>query len=240
MWEWLSPPLLPLAILGLALALARRSEPRRSEAIDLGPPLLLGGALYLLAFYRHTIEPQHSFLMLIAPGALALAATALRLLGRISLRLRGGLAPLALVVSLLASYGAWRSNELRYRYRAARDDRPSGNWPPPELDLPEAIGAELGSLLPPRALGLYPAELGFNHAVAFYAWRTLLPVHSLEDPLARALAERFGLSDASRFLVLPRPPLPPSAAAAVERLGALLPEETATARGERWSVHRLP
>ena len=235
-----------LAVVGVAVLFARLSRPvapalqPRWRRIDVGAPLLLGGLLYLFAFYRHSYDPQHSFLMLVAPGVAVLAAVALDALGPLLLHLRAGVAPLVVVASTVCLLGVQESNLLRHRYRATEAERERHHLPPPALPLPDRTGAELAALIPPGALGLYPSATGLNLAVNFYAWRSLVALEAADDLRFEAIAEAAGLHDAPRYLLLPTTP-PPEAAAQAETLrAALVGAGTKRGRGEAWEAFSLP
>ena len=129
--------------------------------------------------------------------------------------------------------------------------RPSGGRPgaggpapaglvAPVFPLPDATGEELASLVPPGAIGLYPCDAGLNLAVTFYAWRSLLPLSTADDPTPAAIARTAGLERAPRYLLLPASP-PPEAADQTEDLrAALVTGEATTDVGERWSAARIP
>jgi hypothetical protein len=194
--EYLGPGHLALAAAGLLLALRGLSRPGPVRAAHgLALALLSGGLLVQLGFYRHTGDPQEPFLLNLAPalaalGGLALASLAERSRGAPSLAL---LAPGGLL--LAAALGFPNGLALHRVWRG-------GGAP-----LPEQIGAELATLLPSGAVGWYPEGLGFNNAVFFYAWRTLLPVGPATYSLALEQQQRFGLEHAPLYLLLPKQPL---------------------------------
>lgn len=231
--DWITWPVPAVAAVGGATRLARRlvpsfdawllrrdPEPPKAGECDVATPLLLAGLLYLLAFYRHTLEPQHPFLMLVAPGVAAWAALGLSTWGAPLVRLGGGFAPLVLLTSLLVLPGVAAANRLRFEHRAPLGAVPPPGAAAPVLPLPRDLGAELAAVVPPGALGMYPEALGLNLAATYYAWRTLWPVADLAPGQADAVADRFGLADAERWLALPNEP-PPAAAPQVAALRPL-------------------
>lgn len=241
--HWFTLPLLAAALIGVIVLLRAAS---RETAVgtrpphDLGFPLLLGGALVLLAFYRHTFDAQHSFLMYLAPGVIVLAAIAIEAAARPLARLRAGIAPVVVLVGSLGLFATQRFNELRHELRARVSAESPLGLPAPELPLPDVTGREFASLLPPGGLGLYPSDMGLNLAVSFYAWRSLWPVNGPEDSSWRAVAERYGLGEAPVFLLLPTTP-PPGARTQVDALGTLAvdPAPTAESADGSWSASPL-
>lgn len=193
--DYVGPGQLALAAVGLLCglrALARPGPARAAHGLALA--LLSGGALVQLGFYRHTADPQEPFLLNLAPAIAALAGLALsswppRWAGRAF----GAALPVAGLL-LALGLGVPRGLELHRSWRGGA------------AALPREIGAELATLLPPGSLGWYPQGLGFNNAVFFYAWRTLLPVGPETYTLAAQQAQRFGMGDAPLFLLLPKAP----------------------------------
>ena len=200
---WFGIPALAAGALGLAVALAALARARHGFALratlrcETALALFLGGVACQLAFYRHTLDAQTSFLMLVAPGLCALGAQALDALAPRLARLRAGLAPLVVLVSTIAVVDLARAQALRFDLRAPRGAQHPGR-PSPELDLPRETGAALREVLAPGELGLYPAELGLNLAVTLHAWRSLWPAASRDDPAVDAVARRVGLDHAPR------------------------------------------
>lgn len=194
----------------LAQALRRRSEAwqieREAAEIELTLPLLVGGVAYLFGFYRHTFDPQTPFLLICAPAIVAAGARALdRLADRLPPR---AAAPACVAASLAVCLpGLWRANEMRFDHRA-RPGEPFVDRTPSPLPLPDATGAEFASLMPPGAFGVHPACVGLNLAASYYAWRSLWPANSPNDPMPAAVASRFGMGAAPRVLLLPRHPWP--------------------------------
>jgi hypothetical protein len=103
-------------------------------------------------------------------------------------------------------------------------------WRGTQQPSPKEIGSELGQLLPPGSLGWYPAGLGFNNAVFFYAWRSMMPIAPETYGLAQAQQKRFGMQSAALYLVLPKAPSPsaaPSCTAVANDLEAKRPGKLA-------------
>jgi hypothetical protein len=241
---WFTWPILTLACLGLAAGAfhaARRRNPNPDPAreLNLEPALLAGGVLYLFAFFRHTLDPQFPFLMLLVPGIAGLVAHALERAADWGLKGRSTLRPLAIATCALAVLCVQHANRLRYEFRAGageeRADRAA-----PALGLPDVVGAEFAQLVPAGGFGVYPAVLGLSQtAVSFYAWRSLWPASAPHDPVPAVVAQHFGLADRPHVLLLPKHPWPDIAAAveAFERdlLGGAPPQ----AESEHWRAWTL-
>ncbi|MEW6074362.1 MAG: glycosyltransferase family 39 protein [Planctomycetota bacterium] len=255
---FLSTPILIAASAGLFVLLWRAAAPRRDrdlgrpaggrrECVSLGLPLLAGGFLAMLGFYRHTWDgegvhgAQTIFLMNLAPAAAVLAATALDALSGPLLRLRGGIAPLVLVASFVVLPGVLRTNEIRHRWRAPGPADDPAEVGGPAYLLPKTAGEQIAEILPAGAIGFYPRDMGFTVAVAYYAWRTLLPVAD-EESYERALGvviAMHGLEENPRYILLPRHP-PAGAEAQVDSIRAIVETvskmEKASAHWELWPV----
>ena len=234
-------PVLVVALCGIAVSIRRglaRGHPEGPARVDLSLPLLAGGALYLFAFYGHTLEPQHSFLMFVAPGVVALAAVTLDALAPRLYRLRAGIAPLVVVTSTLGLFCLQRVNDLRFELRAGQGtEHPSGKTL--ALRMPEALGAGIAEVLPPGAVGVPPASIGLNLAAWFYSWRSLWPAVGPDDPGPAEVATRLGLGAAPRYLLLPIE-VPPGTEESVASLRAgLVGERAPDAVGATWLAWRL-
>ena len=245
---WFTWPIVLAASLGLALsafdALRRcvgkeRAATAFDEQLDLEPALLCGGILFLLASYRHTLDPQFTFLILLVPGLSGLAALALDRAADPLAKMRAGLVPLVLATAALAAFGLWRTNDLRFDFRSrgaeTRTDRPA-----PALPLPDVSGAEIATLVPAGGLGIHPSSMGLNLAVSFYAWRSLWPATGAGDTLPMAVAQRFGLGGAPQVLLLPRHPWPAVAAQVAELEHAWakdLPPDRESEHWRAWDLH---
>jgi hypothetical protein len=211
-----------------------------AEVIEVGALLLAGTGLYFLAFYRHTLEAQRPFQLLLAPAVAALAASALAPLARPLLRLRAGIAPHVLVVASALLPGLWNLTELErdLRARGPADDPPSTRGP--ALALPARLAAELAPLLPRGSLAFVPAALGTNPALAFYAWRNILPVVGAPDAVPYPFASSRWLAEAPRYLCLPEI-VPQSAGEAVTALRDELVRRGIQAESNaHWSRFALP
>ncbi|HVS18207.1 MAG TPA: hypothetical protein VMT18_06375, partial [Planctomycetota bacterium] len=165
-------------------------------------PLFLGGLACQAVFYRHTLDAQTTFLMLVAPGVCALGAVGLDALAPRLARLRAGLAPLVVLASSIAVVDLARAQDLRFDLRAPRGAAHPSR-PAPQLELPHQTAAALREILAPGELGLYPAELGLNLAVTLHAWRSLWPFERAQDPAVELVTRRAGLEHAPRLLLLP-------------------------------------
>jgi len=200
--------------------------------VDLITPLCLGGALYLLAFYRHTADPQRPFLMLLAPGAVAASAFLVFQFGRPLLRLRAGLAPVVVVVGAIVMPGLGQLTQLRAELRLPLADTDNDRLP-----LPRKVGAELAELLPPGCVALAPNALGLNLAATYYAWRNLLSVDEPRRP--RLLESSLFLRDRPVYAVAPeRYPPQLEAALAAWRTSAGA-ERAPDLRSDGWVAWRV-
>lgn len=218
LWEWCSPLALVLAGVGLALSWIDRRRSRALRDTPLGALWLAGGALYLVAFYRHTLEPQHTFLMLVAPAIAALAGSALARPIVLWVKGSAGMLVAAVATAAVLLFALRGADDLRYRYRSEPTAPARAGIARPELPPMDRIGFELRALVPPGTFVAYPEALGLNYAAGYYAWRTLWPMRSADDPMPFAVAQRFS-PGAPMLLVLPKAP-PPGARAAVEALRA--------------------
>jgi hypothetical protein len=237
---YLTAPVLAVACVGLVIAvvrsargLARRGDVRAQRDLDaaqrafpLALPLAAGGLAVQLAFYKHTLEEQDFFLLFLAPGVAALAALPFDALAPRLFRLRGGLAPLVVLLSTVLLPTIPRVGQLRDGWRAAGPhDAPPGERGP-ELPLPDGLGRDLAAVVPPGGLVLYPEALGLHVATFLYAWRSGAAVGPdlASWGVADGTLRDFAPPDAPRFLVLPLHP-PAGAAAEVEALRAFFAEQ---------------
>ena len=193
----------------------------------------------MLAFYHHTLDPQCTFLILLVPGIAGFAALALDRACDPLAKLRAGTAPIALITCALAAFGLWRANDLRFDFRAGpgenRRDRSA-----PRLPLPDVTGAEIAALVPAGGFGIHPACVGLNLAVSYYAWRSLWPANSPDDPGPNAVAQRFGLAAAPHVFLLPKNPWPSIAASISEFEKQALnnaPPDRESAHWRAWDLH---
>lgn len=193
-WEWIWTQLVHLraamtlpALFAAAIGLGVLALRREKSRVDVVTPLLLAATLYLVAFYRHTLEDQRMFLLWLAPAVAALGAIALDAAAPALLRLRGGVAPLVVATSLIVMPCLAREAEIRA-----------------ELAVPSPVdaGREIARLVPPDAVVLCPESAGYNLAWAFYAWRNVAPGRSRED-LDRLLERWPRLRGKPAFLVAP-------------------------------------
>lgn len=240
---YLGPELCALGAAGLLLAAYRFLRGPRSERATGGIVLALfaGGALAHVAFYKHTGDPQPSFLLNLAPGLAAAAGLALAAGVERQWPRRAGLAALAPAV-LLAVLGSWRSDGLITPWRAPASDAPGA----PAIAPPVEIGAQLAARVPAGHAVWYPESLGLNPAAFFYAWRTMLPVAPSDASYAAAQGqlERFDQQDLPVVLALPKHP-PKQAAAQTAALAARLAQDYPEIHGaplvddDLWVIYRL-
>ncbi|MEO6708532.1 MAG: glycosyltransferase family 39 protein [Planctomycetota bacterium] len=243
---WFTLPIALAACAGLAIWLAsalRRSKAREAatghdRSLDLEPALLAGGALALFAFYRHTLDPQFTFLMLLVPAIAGFAALALDRVSPLLERLRAGRAPLALLTGSLALFGILQAERLRFDFRAGAGETFAGREAPP-LPLPDLSGKEIATLVPAGGFAIHPACLGLNLAVSYYAWRSLWPANSPRDPMPGLVARRAGLEAAPRVLLLPKHPWPAVAASISEFEEQLVDNAPPDRESEHWRAWDL-
>jgi hypothetical protein len=237
------------AAAGLLLALARAIFPRvrarlaelevapARERIDVAGLLALGAALYLLAFYRHTLEAQRPFQLLVAPAVAASAASALASLARPLLRLRAGIAPHVLLVGSLVLPGFLPLARLEHEFRApgpADDPQLSEG---PELALPKNLGHAIAPLVPRGTVAFVPEALGTTPALAFYAWRNVLPAGDARGTVPPPFSSSRFLAGAPRCLLLPDAP-PAGAREEVDALRSAV-EAAPSMSNQGWKSYAL-
>ncbi len=240
---YLGPELCLLGSTGLLLAAVSCARSSREARLPAGMALALfaGGALAHVAFYKHTGDPQPSFLLNLAPGlaagaGLALAAIVERLWPR-----RSALAALA-PATILAIVGGLRSDALIAPWRAPSSDQPGS----PALDLPRGRGAPHAQRVPAGPVAWYTASRGRTPPTFFHAWRTMLPVVPTDASYAAAQGQLERFDQGNLPLVLALPKRPPAKAASettalAERLAADYPELFAAPLVDDglWTVFRL-
>ncbi len=246
--QWFTVPVALCAALGAVLWLAHglrgRFGPKPpaqdpEKALNLEPALLAGAALFLLANFRHTLDPQHTFLILLIPAVAGFAALALDHVASALARRGMGALPIALLVSALAMQGLQRANDLRFDFRSSANES-QAERAPPLLPLPNITGAEFASLVAPGDFGIHPACMGLNNpAVSFYAWRSLWAVKDPEDTQPWAVARFIGLGGRRHVLLLPKHPWP-AIAEAVGKLERTWAKDIAPDReSENWRAWDL-
>jgi hypothetical protein len=243
--EWFTWPIVLVALVGLALHGVAAMRRRRvdgttpdTSAIDLEPALLVGGALYLLAFYRHTLDPQFPFLMLLSPGIAGLAALALERGAERIGNSRVRWAALTIACGALVILAALRANELRFDFRADEQELSRGQSQQ-MLPLPDVTGRELAALVPAGGFGIHPACVGLNTAVSFYAWRSLWAANDAADRQPEFVAQRFGLGAAPHVLLLPKHPWPSIAAQIAQFETDLVQNSSPDRESEHWRAWDL-
>lgn len=229
-----------VGLISAVLLMARTSDPLRRLAAGASLALLSGGALAHVAFYKHTGDPQPSFLLNLTPGLAALIGLGLgnwverNWPSRVAL---GSLVP----AIVLAVVGSWGGDALTRPWRA-----PVGEPDAPSIPLPPVIGREVAARVPADSAVWYPDQLGLNPAAFFYAWRTMLPVAASDSSysMAQGQLERFAQGDHPLVLALPTnaPPRVLQQSAQLEaRLASQYPEIHAhpLVDDDRWRVFRL-
>jgi hypothetical protein len=234
-------------------------EPAEPRAISLSLPLLSGGTLMLLAFYRHTFDGagardgQTIYLLNLVPALALLAGTALSALHEPLLRLRGGIAPLVVLVGSLALPAIARTNQVRRDWRepGPLDPAPSTasvTSPPspashrgPPIPLPTTTGRSIAAILPAGAVGIVPKGLSLTTATSFYAWRTIVGADEASWGLAMQRIDAiFGLAGAPRYVLIPKRP-PEAARATVAAARAICAANTSMiSETEDWELWRSP
>ena len=228
-----TPWLFAIAVAGLVVALARALRPpadatdardegaARVPTVSVVLPLALGAGLSQLAFYTHTFDGdaghngQTNFLLNLAPAVAALAAVAFDAVARPLWKLRGGFAPLVLLVATCGLPALGRAGAIRREWRepGPRDvsatELEGAVEPGRLLPLPKTAGAQIHDVLPARTVGLFPMGSILGPAVSYYAWRTLLGVNRENWGMRLAtIDDVLGLPEVERTLLFPRDPLP--------------------------------
>lgn len=248
------PLLLLLAAAGVLLAAAaglargrtssesRAPSPRPIAPIApgaLAAALLAGGLLVQLAFYRHTGDPQEPFALHLVPGLAAFAGLAIGALAK------RAPAAAAVALALCGLAGLWGAARLAAPWRSPAPPDATSQGPGPgaaALPLPHVLGLELGTLVPPGAVVLYPKDLGLTPATSFYAWRTLLALDPADTGAAELALGRLGMARAARYLAVPRrgpAELLASVAALETDLARAVPGIRPFAEGSTWRLWRL-
>lgn len=216
--EWsFGTALATVATIGLVLALtilirARQATPFVQLARSVAA--LSASALGVQVLYwRHTGDPQESFLLNAAPAFVLAVVFVLEWLARqIGPRLGPGLAVLVTVglVAAASSISSSHLDELRAPgpFDMAGSNgavetengsaRGSGRSP-----LPRTAAVDVVQLVPEGAVVWYPARLGLTIATSYYAWRTLLPFTPGDYDTATALQNALGLTGRPVWILLP-------------------------------------
>ncbi len=242
-------PVVVVAVAGLVVQIVRALVPRvratlaplevapASARIDVASILALGAGLCILASSPHTLEAQWPLELLVAPAVAACAASLLACLGRPLLRLRAGLAPHVLLVGSLLLPGLAHLSELERELRAPGPSDDPLRTEGPELALPRKLGATIAPLVPRGALALVPQALGTTPALAFYAWRNILPTANANGTVPPPISGSRFLAGAPCVLLLPDAP-PAGARGQVDALRAALAGAPSVS-GEGWTRYAL-
>jgi|GEM_PF-2425343 len=223
-----------VALVGLALAVHRLVTHDRDDAFARAAVALAVGALGVQVLYwRHTGDPQVSFLLNAAPAAVASATFALVVLaGRDAAR--RGLAVLA-ALALVGLSSAAAADHLRALRAPGPRDQAGADGP--SAPLPRTAAADIAALVPEGAVVWYPASLGFTPAVSYYAWVTCLPFVPGRYEATLAKQAELGLAGRDAWLCVPLEPASPSIAADVAALEADL--EAFTGAPPSWNAGRI-
>jgi len=246
-WRWLAiqwdsalgafgAALVAAALLGLVAAVrivrAERASaatgPSESGSRARGPAVLarvalalgLGALLVQVLYWRHTSDPQESFLLNAVPAIALSAALALTSIERHAATGRLHWIARALPFAVLAACIVQSTQRLTA-------DRAPGSLDlagaiGPSAPLPRTVGEELAALLPPNVSGWYPSTLGWTPAASFHAWRPLVPVSPGAYDAAAATAVALGYGDRPVWLVVPLEPQGEAQMREVELLAAEL------------------
>lgn len=226
-WSF-TPWVAAVAALGLLLAFARSAGVRRATAsavdttcgLDQLARLAVGLGLAALAvqvlFWRHTGDPQVSFLLNAGPAVVLAATFALERLARRTEHAHVA-RPAVLVALLLVAASSARARDHLQALRAPGPrDVPGATGP--TAPLPRSVARDVDALLPPDVVVWYPAGLGFTPAVSFYAWRTFLPFVPGHYEATIAKQAELGLAQRPTWICVPIEPDSPAIAADVEAL----------------------
>lgn len=139
-------------------------------------PLVLGALVYLLAFHRHTIEPQRMFQLALLPGAVLCAAAGVDALRGRGGPLRTALAAAAALAVAGESVVRTRAIQLQMHGRGAADG-PYGDESLP-VPLPVTAGQGLAAATPRGWFAVIPPGSGLHLAAGYYAWRNVVTADS--------------------------------------------------------------
>jgi hypothetical protein len=246
-WRWLAiqwdsaltafgAALVAAAILGFlaAVRLARaghaHAEIERAESgpVARGPAVLarmalaagLGALLVQVLYWRHTSDPQESFLLNAAPAVVLAAVLAFASIERRSAT--GWPYRIARVLPLAVLAACIVQSTQRLSADRAPGPLDLAGARGPDAPLPRTVGEELARLLPADVSGWYPSTLGWTPAASFHAWRPLVPVSPGAYDAAAATAVALGYGDRPVWLVLPLEPRGEAQARECELLAAEL------------------
>ncbi|MCY2961988.1 MAG: glycosyltransferase family 39 protein [Planctomycetota bacterium] len=145
--------------------------PRAEPAFE-AAPLVLGALVYLLAFHRHTIEPQRMFQLALLPGVAVCAAAGVEALRGRRSALRTALAAALVLVVAGESVARTRSIQ-RAMHAPGAFDGPGGDASI-RVPLPTTAGAGIARATPKGWIALIPPATGLNLAAGYYAWRNVV------------------------------------------------------------------
>jgi hypothetical protein len=205
-----------VAAIGLVLALVqivRTHDAAPFEQLARAVAALAASALGVQVLYwRHTGDPQESFMLNAAPAFVLAIVFALEWLARrVGPRRGPGLAVLVAIGLVAAASNVSRAHleELRApgpfdvaETGGASASRSGAGLPP----LPRTAALDVEHLVPEGAVVWYPARLGLTIATSYYAWRTLLPFTPGDYDSATALQSALGLTGRPVWILLPLAP----------------------------------
>jgi len=210
--------------------------PRVDPAFE-AAPLVLGALVYLLAFHRHTLEPQRMFQLALVPSAAACAASAVDWIAARGSSLRTALAAALVLVVAVESVIRTRTIQRHMHARGAHDG-PDGDGTI-RVPLPTTAGADIASATPRGWIAVIPPGTGLHLAAGYYAWRNVVIASS-----PRALGGIRALHPSSRTqracALTPVAPEPGSADAAASFEREIPPEAEWRFTSRGWRIWWLP
>jgi len=142
--------------------------------------------------------------MYLTPGIALAASLLFEKLNNPLAKLRGGIAPLVIAVSLVCVPGLERANQLRRPIRAPgpRDDAALTTGP--AMPLPSVMGREIAPVIPAGQFAICPLALGITPAALYYSWRTIIPVDPNDRATTSLALAKIAARGQDAWLLLPR------------------------------------